>query len=306
MTSNGGLTWRRLAAPATSLEPADFAGIVRSGVSQIDFANARDGWLSGPELWGTHDGGQHWARVPVKHAILSVVSSGGWAYAAELGTPPLLRSPVGRDDWQPVQVAAGGIWITDAGPLLATSGGAAWADLTSQLPGPGIQLWRGVGGSRWLQFDDACLSPLALAAMSANDLLMICISASGGSVIMTSTDGGRQMQTVALSGDTNPVQGPVAAPLGQTTTVLTASPAVSLVKQPPTTGQAKASSSLARTTNDGRSWTDTTYTDHGVGWASLEFVSRTVGWVVHGYPGAGIDQLLRTSNAGETFTTVRF
>jgi len=308
MTSNGGVTWQLLAAPATSLEPVDFAGIARSGVSQINFANSRDGWLSGPDLWATHDGGRDWTMVPVKHAVLGVVSSGGWAYASELGTPGLLRSRIGRDNWERVHVAAGGVWMTAAGPLLATSGGTAWAGLTSGLPAPGTQLWRSVGGSRWIQLVDPCGGAvLALTATAARDLVMICDTGSG-EAIMTSTDGGLNMRTVAQSPGKNVVDGPVAAPLGQATTVLTASPGVSLVKPPSTTRQdvAATSSSLSRTTNDGRSWTHTPYTDHGVGWAGLQFVSPTVGWVVHGYPGAAADQLLRTGNAGETFTSVRF
>jgi photosystem II stability/assembly factor-like uncharacterized protein len=60
------------------------------------------------------------------------------------------------------------------------------------------------------------------------------------------------------------------------------------------------------TRSDGASWSRTIYHDSGAGFADLQFVSPTDGWVIHGYPGGAADELLHTTNAGATFTNVRF
>ncbi|HWD08041.1 MAG TPA: YCF48-related protein, partial [Actinomycetota bacterium] len=59
-TADGGKTWAPVPAPAVPLAQAPDAS--NGGVSAIRFANANDGWLFGPELWSTHDGGASWSR----------------------------------------------------------------------------------------------------------------------------------------------------------------------------------------------------------------------------------------------------
>ena len=113
-TSDGGATWRRLAAPGPLLEPIHLFG-QNVNVSAIAFADARNGWLYDAGLWATHDGGGHWSRIALKARVTSVVAAGGWAYAAVSSlspAPPVLRTPVGRDDWQPVRAL----------PQIATNG----------------------------------------------------------------------------------------------------------------------------------------------------------------------------------------
>lgn len=71
-------------------------------------------------------------------------------------------------------------------------------------------------------------------------------------------------------------------------------------------GLGPSPSTILRSTDGGRSMTPTTYHDHGAGFIDLQFVSPTAGWVVHGYPGASIDELMQTTDAGATFAPVAF
>ena len=105
-TGDGGRSWREILGPATELEPIVLASDTAT-VKAIAFADARNGWLYLPGLWATHDGGAHWSRVALNGAVGAITVAGGWAYAvvdATLGgiTGSLWRSPVGRDEWQPV------------------------------------------------------------------------------------------------------------------------------------------------------------------------------------------------------------
>jgi hypothetical protein len=298
-----------VSTPSTLLQtPITTAG--GPSVRAIAFADSRDGWLYSPSLWATHDGGAHWTHTSVKGLVLSVVTDGGWAYAAvgangPLGTetPSLLRSPVGRDDWKPVASLKGSIAIDADGSLLAASGGAVWAGV---VPTPGSTsdpvLWRSVDGAPWQRLGNPCSSGslASLTASSASDLVMLC----GGHVlaIATSSDGGLHTQRVPA-----PVAstfGPLAAPLNTSKIVVLAYPIRSALSA---SVPAPASRSwLARTSDGGTTWARSPYGDHGAGWADLQFSNATDGWVVHGYPGANVDQLMRTTDAGATFKPVPF
>jgi hypothetical protein len=304
-TRTAGASWTRLAAPDTTLAP-----MPGRGVRGVVFADPRDGWLFGPGLWSTHDGGAHWTRVVPKQQVVDVVAAGGWAYAvasaksAGIGVraTPLLRSPVGQDNWRPVASLLGTV-APDIPGLLVASGANVWAGLipessigTSSEP---IELWRSVGGGAWQRLGESCSGRASLmAAASSSDLVLLC----GGShpQIGTSTDGGAHLKLVAASSGT--LVSALAAPLGQTRRLVAAFPPLGLFAGAPEF----TASSILVTTNDGATWSRSLYHDHGAGFAGLEFVSATDGWIVHGYPGAAVDQLLHTSNAGATFTPVRF
>src|SRR5690242_1199024 len=65
-TTNGGQTWAALPAPPGRVgSPDGTAGCARMGcVSQVRFATATVGYLFGPALFQTDDGGRSWRRVP--------------------------------------------------------------------------------------------------------------------------------------------------------------------------------------------------------------------------------------------------
>lgn len=307
-TADGGRDWRGVSSPPTTLAPVGGLGMAGPAVKAITFADARDGWLFGPGLWATHDGGNHWARVAMKAQVNGVVASGGWVYATTVslvGGFSLFRSPLGREDWQPV----GSLAATTSPPvaLLAAFGRAAWVGVLARNPKPTSvpELWRTAEGAHWQLIGNPCASAsqtlLSVTATTATDLAMLC-SGSTHEQIVTSSDGGIHTRQIAPT-PTGSYFGVVAAPLGQSKIVVLASPSDVVL---PANLLAGVHSVLDRTIDGGRSWTSTTYGDRGIGWADLEFVSPTVAWVVHGFPGASNDQLMQTTDAGATFKPVPF
>jgi hypothetical protein len=63
-TADGGAHWHFLKAPVVRLFNSA-AGTRGQGsrVSSVVFASRRDGWLYGPGLWSTRDGGARWRRI---------------------------------------------------------------------------------------------------------------------------------------------------------------------------------------------------------------------------------------------------
>jgi photosystem II stability/assembly factor-like uncharacterized protein len=160
-TFDYGSTWYGVSAP--------LAGPPRgsSGVSQLRFLNARDGWAFGPALFGTHDGGAHWSREPTSgmrvtdletagdraFAIFASCTGTGANYAAGCTSFALYSSPAGSNDWQPVPVPAGSMQPpgTAAGPpgsaSLVLTGGAGG---TGYLLAPSGELLSGpLTGAGW-------------------------------------------------------------------------------------------------------------------------------------------------------------
>ena len=126
-TDDAGKTWTGVPAPLTGA--ADGA----TGVSQIRFLNLDDGWAFGPELWATHDGGQHWAQVDTHgqrvtdletvgdwaFAVFASCTGRGAAFAGQCTSFTLYSSPAWTDDWTPVGAATSG--LTDGAPDGAAS-----------------------------------------------------------------------------------------------------------------------------------------------------------------------------------------
>ena len=61
------------ARPPTTINPDPGSPEATDGVSSVRFANSHDGWVFGPELWATHDGGRTWHEVSVYGARTGVV-----------------------------------------------------------------------------------------------------------------------------------------------------------------------------------------------------------------------------------------
>src|SRR5919197_966364 len=93
------------ATPAASPSPATSTDALAA--QRVRFANLNDGWVFGPGLWSTHDGGVRWARVSLPGAsgaqVSSLEASAGSVHAALLDGPKLRieSSPVGSEAWQP-------------------------------------------------------------------------------------------------------------------------------------------------------------------------------------------------------------
>jgi photosystem II stability/assembly factor-like uncharacterized protein len=291
-TADGGAHWRFRKAPAVRF--FDSAAGTRgqgSRVSSVVFASRRDGWLYGPGLWSTRDGGARWRRISLGGGIDAMAASGGMAYAVVSprggGREELYASPAGQDGW----ARAGPMTARSA--ILAVSGRAAWF-------GTSTHLWATADGADWHRYPFGCPGASyyglsGIAAASPSHVVFLCTgNGAAGSLskeVLTSSDGG---QTVHLAGH---------APLGGGTDGIAVPPHRARVI---TLAAVSGANFLDRSADGGKIWTEVTYPLHGY-WSSLSYVSRTVGWIVAGQSGLGSgNQLWRTSDAGRTWHPASF
>jgi photosystem II stability/assembly factor-like uncharacterized protein len=307
-TADGGARWHFVNAPDVRLFNGAGNSLTQaSRVSGVAFASRRDGWLYGPGLYATHDGGAHWRRISLHGDIVPSLGGGVVAMAASSRTAyavvspdpfrgrpvELYASPAGRDAWVRVGTMTG-----DPFASLAVSGKAAWF-------GTSTHLWATADGVRWHRYPFRCpgaryqLSDIAAASHS--NVAFLCTDAHGmfqtDKAVLRSVNGGRTEHLAGhapAGGDTN---GGIAVPphRSKVITIAVISPGPDF---------------LDRSADGGKTWAEVAVpgTGGGVNLGSLSYVSRTVGWVVAGGPPlqGGSNRLLRTSDAGRSWHTVRF
>jgi len=230
-TRNYGGRWTAVGAPPAA----------SSGVSQIRFADPRDGWAFGPQLYATHDGGKRWAKVTsvgvpvvdlsaVSGRVLAVAAAGckttGSRHAAGCTSFTLYSASTTGRTWQTLaggtgQVTPGGLQLTPSyGYLLA--GSRLWS---GSLAGG----WRPVVISPATPATPPCLSnaaqrgliaPTPASSPRAGTLYLVCgLTAGQPSSVYASGDGGRTWQARGTRG----------LPTSATATSLAVSPAGRLV-----------------------------------------------------------------------------
>jgi len=246
-TVDGGSTWAEVSAPGAAIVPGTDQGT--SGISGLRFADARNGWAFGPDLWATHDGGATWARLtipglPADAAIVALASANGTVHAAVLDGQDyrVASSPVGADDFRlsAVRVPVG------AGPVpsvqLVLSGAAGWLLENDRTVVGGARLVNGA----WVAWQPPCadvVGPAFLAASSPTELAAACdVGLWGnpaGDHLYLSGDGGSAF-----------VESATAVPLQMAAQVAAASPSVIVVGGSDATGAV-----LVGTFDGGRTWT---------------------------------------------------
>jgi photosystem II stability/assembly factor-like uncharacterized protein len=301
-TLDGGRTWTRIAAPATSLA---FAGgfLAGSGVRGLRFADALDGWAFGPGLWATHDGGKTWKQLTIPGvpggAVAALEASAGAVQVVAYDGNTTFRiasSPVSSDAWllSALKVPVG------AGPVpevqLVLQGQAGWLLENDRVVTAGAQL---VGGT-WEAWQPPCLTfmgPATLAAANARELNAVCTvgvwgPAPGdqqGDHLYRSSDGG---QTFVETGPQLPVNGVEAIAAPTTSTIVAA-------------GYGPSNSVELVASNDGGlTWTVVLNAGQ-VQVTYLGFTTATQGVLITSDSG-GRSQLLMTRDGGHTWTPVRF
>lgn len=99
MTTDGGRTWRALPSPGTDLP---FEHPSSGDVSDVAFADPKNGFLFGPALLASHDGGSSWTRDSLP-PVQALGIGAGYAFALSQRAPryraTLWRERVGRDGW---------------------------------------------------------------------------------------------------------------------------------------------------------------------------------------------------------------
>jgi hypothetical protein len=147
-TTDHGGTWHGVKAPVTGA-PAGPAG-----VSQVRFYNTSDGWAFGPQLWATHDGGQHWKHIDTHGLRVTTLEAAGqrvfavWAqcsgagpdFAADCTSSALYSASPGSNQWAPVPGAGPGYSLSgtagSAALVLSPSRGYLLAPDGTLLSGP--------------------------------------------------------------------------------------------------------------------------------------------------------------------------
>ncbi len=246
-TGDAGKAWTGVPAPLTG--PPDGA----AGVGQIRFLNLQDGWAFGPELFATHDGGEHWTAIDTHglrvtdletvggraFGLFASCSGTGPAFAGQCTSFSLYSSLASADDWTPVGPATSGlaqggqdgsasIVLTGAtGYLLAPDGMLYAGPVEGSAPWQAVaRVPCAVGPAQ----QDGQPTGALLAAASATRLVVACTPppVPGGAqkkLIFASADGGASWQPI------EPVtSGPTAvAPAAGTATSLAATSAGSVV-----------------------------------------------------------------------------
>ena len=114
-TEDGGRTWTALPSPHEPLWPySTSASGLRGtspplkGVSRVVFGDSKNGFLFGPDLLITRDGGRTWVRKSLPGLVWQVEIGGGYAYAtsdpsslgaSKHGPIRVWRTRIGSDHW---------------------------------------------------------------------------------------------------------------------------------------------------------------------------------------------------------------
>ncbi|HUC05819.1 MAG TPA: sialidase family protein [Acidimicrobiales bacterium] len=307
-TTDAGASWVAIPAPIAGFVNRYSSSSTAPAVSEVRFADELDGWIFGPSLFATHDGGATWQQVKVSGSVIALETSGGYVDAVVSpcsagqecsGALHLMQAPV-----------SGGVFTTVlSGPVVSSSGAVGLA-LSLHSPAgfarlgvtdaPGLADLYATGNlastSSWHAFADPCASSAGtglddFVAPNATDLYSLC-SGSGAA-------GSVQKFVVKTTNGVSHVVG--SPPAGGDPEALAATASGTLV-----VSAASGASWLYRSTDGGATWsTVETENDGGIGFNDLGFTTATQGVVIHGVPGPpanATSELLMTTDGGATWT----
>jgi photosystem II stability/assembly factor-like uncharacterized protein len=287
-TTDGGRHWVGIPAPRYALSA--FPG--NRGLDRIRFADTRDGFAFGSQLWATHNGGSSWHHVSqLPGYVVDLETSAGVVYAAseKANRITIYRSPAGRDAW--TRVAALPTVGNSYGGLgtITLHGSAGWIIL-------GNRLYSSRTGAHWTRDSFRCQTGWGMdsaGASSARSITLLCVGDPGLGQslkkLYASANGGatfRRTGAVPSGGD----GGLLAEPTPRHLFVATSSGATWIYVSD----------------NGGRTWRNAlTLDDGGKGWSDFGFTTASQGLAIEGTPAMG-SVLYLTWNAGRTWHPVRF
>lgn len=303
-TVNAGLSWNWIPG-------GDVPALSTSSQWELRFADGDNGWISGPELYSTHDAGRTWTRIEFPGfdspgSTVGALEAGDGHVYAEIpeatdpntyGPVVLFESPVTEDSWHAVSgVATGSAGF--AGNI-SLAQGVFWVSLhPAVVTAEGSQslstLYRSSNGVTWHREPQPCPSGSAASVAAATSLIdyVVCggglAAGSQAKSLYVSSNGGatyRLMTDPPLSGDFETVA---------------ASPGTVAVAA--SSGATYVFSSF----NGGVTWTTTaSFGDGGLGLSDLGFTTAMQGVVIHGQPQYPESlQLLMTRDGGHTWSAV--
>jgi photosystem II stability/assembly factor-like uncharacterized protein len=264
-TTDGGQHWQAVPIPAADLADGLYDCQQRVCVSRVSFATARIGYLYGPALLMTTDGGRSWRAQPgLQVETLSVLGRNVYRVAYQHAgcpgpcRPVLQESRIGSTDWRtligklttPGRSGSAQIVGSGATVLLASYGSQA-----GPVSAQAVVYRSSNAGTSWEQRSDPCSGRgpkrageedlIALAAAPQGTLAGLCTPHIGtpSAFVVTSTDGGA---TWTVAGVLPPVQYPALLAAASNSTLA--------VSTGPTGGSGHFTARLLISTDAGRSW----------------------------------------------------
>ncbi len=300
-TLDAGRSWTALDAPATTINVHPGDAQAETGIGAIRFADPRDGWAFGPELWATHDGGHTWVRSIVPGAsdhsgVLTLETARGTTHAVlydqQAGGFRVATSPVAQDGWRLVPP----VLPVGAGPVpsvqLVLAADAGWILQNDRTVVNGARFVSG----EWQSWQPMCADaagPAYLAASSALDVVAVCDvglwAKPQGGHLFVSRDGGASFSETGTRIAAS-LGGAVASP-GTTTIVAAAA--------------GSGGTGLEGSFDGGATWS--AVLDLGQAQAvDLGFTTQTQGVVIATSSGGGAGRLFMTRDGGRTWQAVTF
>jgi photosystem II stability/assembly factor-like uncharacterized protein len=200
-TSDGGRSWQ----PAATL-PGDWEaegdGQNPGQVDRVSFADEKHGWLYGPNVWQTDDGGATWRHLPRIREVTDVEPRGRVVWMRAYDPPAVWRGTIGGDDLAVVPGSdqaslRGGTFVALDEEVAYHLESLAVTDLTDVFSSTHD------GGVTWTRDASRCKRGYATLAAHARDRLwLVCGSfvKDTAQTLLRSDDGGRTWRHVPLPG----------------------------------------------------------------------------------------------------------
>jgi hypothetical protein len=310
VTSDGGARWAVLPTPPASL---GYYTQQPGAVTDVVFANSSDGFLFGPGLLATDDGGRSWVRQPLP-PVLTVRTEGGYVYAltqrGQAGPVALWRSAVGVSHWRRLPLPAGAAPRpgTYQGMRMSVEGGTL---VLLQVGFTGPEVSPGLVGRLWVSGDAGAQWQARSAPCTPGDGGAAVVAIALGHPDAWLVDCFDNMQSSQEQYTQHHLYGTVNAgrtwvrlpdPTRHNAPVLLADNGVGHAFL---ATQGGVGDTLVGTTDGGRSWGLVLRSGGSFfGWADLGFVSASVGFVV-GPTHYAPEHLYRTQDGGRTWQVVR-
>jgi photosystem II stability/assembly factor-like uncharacterized protein len=314
-TNNDGASWVSLPAPRDGLATPGAQQPAQQGVTEIRFADNLNGWVFGPDLWSTHNGGATWTQIttgPGGSQIVDLESSGGRVDVVTEQCQPneeacpaqLWESAVSSDSFTPVAQF-------ELAPASGLSAGLALHDNTGYLvtrSGSGsLGLLITSDGKTWTPEADPCPTlyqeGISVAPVDTVRAAMLCVGgpAAGSTkkLVLATSDAGHTWVPEGSAPPAGGDGGAISAADVGTLAIATSSGGAEIYRSP----------------DGGASWaTVLALNDGGVGWGDFGFTDATHGLAVHapatrvqnnpGASGSNLATLFLTTNGGVTWSPV--